>query len=123
MYYNSLMRSGSTIEDPPFLFNLEIEGRNPSPELPLGDLDARYTAQEVIGYLAMRAYGVTLGQLPEWAEKYKPVLVFTHVVQGTEYLFDFEGNKLKSRPITEKAEEELRQRGEGLKEIHPNQEQ
>jgi hypothetical protein len=89
--YNSL-RVGVTINDPTYLFTLE--GHEDHPELPLGAFDCAAGAAELIGYLAMRAFGVTLAEQREWVQKNSPVLVVINTETGERLRFNYDGERL-----------------------------
>lgn len=77
--YNCISRSGATIRNPYYLYRLEINGQlsDGNGEFPLGDFSSHYGVDELIGYLAMRAFGVTLAEKAAWIEQHKPVLHVT----------------------------------------------
>lgn len=99
-YYNSLDRIGSVVKDPPHICTLEVEGFEEPGDLPLGGCLTGVGAQELIGYLAMRGWGIPIMDQDAWIEKHKPVLVVTITSSGKQLRFDHEGN-----PLPKEAEE------------------
>lgn len=101
--YNCISRSGASIRNPYYLYSLELNGERSTGngEFPLGDFSSRYSVQELIGYLAMRGFGVTIAEQAKWIEEHKPILHVTITEHAFEQphepvinRFDHTGQKL-----------------------------